>query len=154
MNKLVFIFGFLFILIELTENRILNRIELFQTFNYSIESEYINLANQSIDSIDVLTFNGFNNLKVLRLDNNKLSKLENKLFAGLSQLKEVSLESNNLIQINNDVFVGLNNLELVCLSQNPISNIFPENIKNLCYSNSKCVLKINEKCNQDPLGII
>ena len=130
----------------------LNQSLLLFSFNYSFDSEFIDLSNQSIQAIDLSTFNGFKYLKTLYLEQNHLITLENGLFRGLSQLREIWFESNNLNLIDRNAFVGLTNLELVCLYGNPISNLFPSLVQPLCATNPKCSIKIAEKC--EPLGIL
>jgi Leucine-rich repeat (LRR) protein len=130
----------------------LNKSNLFSIFNYSVNSEFIDLSNQQIESIDVLTFTDLKQLKLLHLENNQLTRIEIGHFKGLSQLREIWLESNSLISIDRNAFVGLNNLELVCMYDNPISNLFPSLLQPLCDSNTRCNLKIKEKCVQ-PLSI-
>lgn len=113
-----------------------------------MESTHIDLKGQSIDEIDLFTFDGLNRLEILNLEDNKLIKIEKNLFNGLNQLKLLSLESNKIIEIDKTVFNGLDNLELVCLNNNPVSNMFPTLLTSLCETNSKCDLKISQKCNE------
>jgi len=130
----------------------LNRSNLFSKFNYTVNSEFIDLSNQQIESIDALTFSDLKQLKLLHLETNQLTRIEIGLFKGLAELREIWLESNSLISIDRNAFVGLNNLELVCIFDNPISSFFPSLVQPLCDSNSRCNLKISEKC-VPPLSI-
>ena len=127
----------------------INQSILIQKYGFKIDSNEIDLSESSIDSMDVNTFKGYNNLEILYLEDNKLKQLEYGLFNHLLNLKELWLESNNIVSIDRNVFVGLNKLEKVCLSDNPISLLFPSNIKPLCDSNPNCSIKINEKCIKD-----
>ena len=122
---------------------------MIQKYGFKIDSNEIDLSESSIDSMDVNTFKGYNNLEILYLEDNKLKQLEYGLFNHLLNLKELWLESNNIVSIDRNVFVGLNKLEKVCLSDNPISLLFPSNIKPLCDSNPNCNIKINENCIKD-----
>jgi Leucine-rich repeat (LRR) protein len=79
----------------------------------------------TIYSIDINKFVGFNKLENLYLED---SKIEYGLFNHLENLKELWLETNNIISIDSNVFVGLNKLENVCLNDNPIILIFPSNV--------------------------
>ena len=124
----------------------LNQNILFSIFNYTIDTEYIDLSDREIDSIDILTFNGMTNLKILHIERNRLTKIENGLFDGQAKLREIWLESNQLLTIERNSFVGLNQLELVCLYENPISSFFPTLVQPLCETNVVCNLKITEKC--------
>ncbi len=134
--------------IDKINGRLLNKTILFETFGYSIESTHIDLNGQSIDEIDLFTFDGLNHLEILNLEDNKITKIEKNLFNGLTQLKLLSLESNKIIEIEKSVFNGLDSLELVCLNDNPVANMFPALLTSLCDTNSKCILKISQKCNQ------
>jgi hypothetical protein len=130
----------------------LNQNILFTMFNYTIDSELVDLNGRDIESIDLLTFNGMKSLKLLHLEYNRLTRIEYGLFSGLTRLREIWLESNQLITIDRNAFVGLNQLELVCLHENPISNFFPTLVQSLCQANLVCNLKIAEKC-VSPLSI-
>ncbi len=124
----------------------LNQTNLINEFGYSINSSVINLSSRSIDSIEVNTFVGFSNLKVLYLQKNKLSRLTEPIFKSIFNLKEVWLEENNIISLSKDSFVGLVNLEKICLNDNPISSLFPASLSTLCSTNPNCEVKITEKC--------
>jgi hypothetical protein len=124
----------------------LNQTNLINEFGYSINSNSINLSSRSIDSIEVNTFVGFSNLKVLYLQKNKLSRLTEPIFKSIFNLKEVWLEENNIISLSKDSFVGLVNLEKICLNDNPISSLFPASLATLCSTNPNCEVKITEKC--------
>jgi Leucine-rich repeat (LRR) protein len=128
----------------------LNKNVLFQKYGYSLDSVYIDLSAQSINSIDSTTFDGFKSLKMLFLDDNKLTELNPHMFENLFQLKEISLESNNIQSLDSNLFSGLDNLEKICLNDNPISKLNNSSeINKLCGSNPKCTVKLNEKCSKD-----
>jgi len=47
-----------------------------EQFGYSKDSMQVDLSESSINTIDLGTFNGLNNLEVLNLEDNKISRLE------------------------------------------------------------------------------
>lgn len=124
----------------------LNQSTLIEQYGYSKDSFQIDLSSSNLDTIDLGTFNGFNNLEVIYLEDNQINRIEKGLFNNLYNLRELWLESNNLISINRNAFEGLNNLELVCLNNNPISTLFPAGLVAICATNLKCVVKTTEKC--------
>ena len=126
----------------------LNQSILIEQLGYSKDSIQIDLSAMSLDSIHLETFNGFNNVEIIYLANNKIRKIEQGIFNNMKNLRELWLESNIINSINRNAFVGLNNLELVCLSNNPISKLFPSSLAIICDTNSKCTVKILEKCIQ------
>jgi len=127
----------------------INQSLLIEKYGFGIDSIEIDLSENSIDNIDINTFNGYNKLEKLYLQENKLKQLDNGLFNHLFNLRELWLETNNIISIDRNVFVGLEKLEKVCLNDNPISQMFPSNVKPLCDTNPICTVKINEKCIRD-----
>ena len=145
-SKLKFLILILLNIVRISKCVHLNQTILFTMFNYTINSELVDLNGRDIESIDLLTFNGMTSLKLLHLEHNRLTQIENGLFNGLTRLREIWLESNKLITIDRNAFVGLNQLELVCLHENPISTFFPTLVQSLCQTNFVCNLKIAEKC--------
>jgi hypothetical protein len=144
-NKLLFFIAILAIASNLIVSKELNKNTLVQ--KYSLDTVYIDLTAQSINSIDSAAFYGFKSLKILYLNDNKLNELNPGLFENLFQLQEIWLESNNIQSLNSNLFSGLNNLEKICLYDNPISKLQESSeINKLCGSNSKCSVKLNEKC--------
>ena len=137
---------YVIISIVFVECRQLNQSILIELYGYSINSFQIDLSGLSFDAIDLGTFVGFNNLEIIYLEDNKISKIEQGLFNDVRNLRELWLESNNINSINRNAFVGLNSLELVCLDNNPISTLFPNSLATICETNSKCKVKIFEKC--------
>ena len=123
----------------------LNQEVLIETYGFNINSVEIDLSDQNINEIDVDTFNGFNNLEILNLEGNLITRLDN-IFIGLLNLRELWLQSNRIISVDFNIFVGLNKLEKVCFGDNPISEMYPERIKQFCSSNPKCVIYADEKC--------
>ena len=137
------------VIIQLASSIGLNQSLLIQKYGFDINSVEIDLSERSIDTVEINTFKGYNNLERLHLEENKIKQLEYGLLNHLVNLKEVWLESNNIVSIDRNVFVGLNKLEKVCLNDNPISQMFPGNIKPLCDTNPFCTIKKNEKCMRD-----
>jgi Leucine-rich repeat (LRR) protein len=137
------------VIIQLASSIGLNQSLLIQKYGFDINSVEIDLSERSIDTVEINTFKGYNNLERLHLEENKIKQLEYGLLNHLVNLKEVWLESNNIVSIDRNVFVGLNKLEKVCFNDNPISFMFPNNIKPLCDTNPFCTIKINEKCIRD-----
>ena len=123
----------------------LNQGVLIETYGFDINSVEIDLGDQNINEIDIDTFNGFNNLEILNLEGNLITRLDN-VFIGLLNLRELWLQSNRIISVDFNIFVGLNKLEKVCFVDNPISEMYPERIKQFCSSNPKCVIYVDEKC--------
>ena len=149
-NNLVVFIVYITIGSNLIACKDLNKNVLVQKYGYSLDSVYIDLSAQSINSIDSTTFDGFKSLKILFLDDNKLTELNPHLFENLFQLKEISLESNNIQSLDSNLFSGLNSLEKICLNDNPISKLNNSlEINKLCGSNPKCTVKLNEKCSKD-----
>ena len=134
------------LVVEAVLSKPLNKYILNEEFGYEEDSVTIDLSLRNIDSIDLSTFNEYLKLEVLHLEENKLTKLENGLFNNLVSLRELWLESNNIVSIDRNIFNGLNSLELVCISNNPTSVLFPNQVASLCHNNSKCEIKISEKC--------
>ena len=58
-------------------------------YDYSKDSYQIDLSRLSLDTIDLGTFAGFNNLQLLFLENNKITKIEQGMFNGLSSFREL-----------------------------------------------------------------
>ncbi len=127
----------------------INRTLLFEKYRFNVDSVVIDLSENSIDNIDINTFQGYSKLEKLFLQDNKIKTLEYSLFNNLENLKELWLENNNIISIDRNIFMGLNKLEKVCLNENPISLMFPNNIKPICDNNPNCKIKLNEKCTKD-----
>ena len=141
-----FIILFAFTVVQKTVSISINQNILIDKYGYVFDSVLIDLSDENIDNIDIDTFKGYNKLEKLYLEGNKLKQINNGLFNNLTSLRELWLESNNIVAISKDIFVDLNNLEKVCFSNNPISILFPSKIKDLCYTNPNCTIKINEKC--------
>lgn len=123
----------------------LNQDVLIETHGFSINSVEIDLTDKNITEIDINTFNGFNNLEILNLEENLITRLDN-VFIGLLNLRELWLQSNRIISVDFNIFVGLNKLEKVCFDDNPISEMYPERLRQFCSSNPKCVIYVDEKC--------
>jgi hypothetical protein len=140
---------FLTCLLHQTYTANINQGLLIEKYGFSMDSDEIDLCENSIDNIDINTFKGYNKLEKLYLEEKKLTQIECGLFNHLSNLRELWLESNNIVLINKNVFVGLNKLEKVCLNNNPISALFPSNLRPLCEPNPNCIIKINEKYIKD-----
>lgn len=147
--NIIKIYIFLSFILHQTFSVRINQGLLIEKYGFSIDSDEIDLSENSIDNIDINTFKSYNKLEKLYLEENKLTQIEYGLFNHLSNLRELWLESNNIVLINRNVFLGLNKLEKVCLNNNPISAMFPSNVKPLCESNPNCIIKINEKCIKD-----
>jgi len=124
----------------------LNQNILFNHFGYSIESRVIDLSSQNIDTIDNNTFSGMIYLEKLYLHKNNIVTIERSFFKDLKNLKELWLESNKITRFDKDYLIGLEDLKLVCFKDNPVNELFPNKIKNMCYSNPNCNVKINEYC--------
>lgn len=66
----------------------LNQDVLIETYGFNINSVEIDLSDQTINEIDIDTFNGFKNLEILNLEGNLITRLDN-LFIGLLNLREL-----------------------------------------------------------------
>lgn len=139
-------------LIGISNSKILNKTILLEKYGYSTDAVHIDLSEQSISSIDLATFDGFNKLEILHLEDNKLMKIESGLFDGLKNLREIWLETNNIVSLDKNIFEGSFNLELVCFYDNPISFLFPDSLAKICVNNLKCVIKILEKCSKKSMN--
>jgi Leucine-rich repeat (LRR) protein len=101
-----------FLLIGNILSKTLNKSILIDEFGYATDSVLIDLSFESIDSIDLNTFNEYVKLEELYLQENKLSKLEAGLLSNLVNLRQLWLESNFLVSIDKNIFNGLNDLEI------------------------------------------
>lgn len=148
-------FEYLFICLSFLLNSIIsieiNQTILFRKYGHSFNSEFINLTDQNIDSINVDTFKGLNKLEILYLEKNNLRYLDSSLFKDLVNLKEIWLENNRIVSVDKNIFEGLTNLEIVCLKNNPISDAFPTFIQQLCKYTSKCTVQIAKNCVKKPI---
>jgi Leucine-rich repeat (LRR) protein len=83
--------------------------------------KYLNLANNSISTIDKGSFDSLSNLEYLSLASNKISNLDHiDLFKNLLNLKDLNLSLNSIEILNENLFSNLNKLVTIDLSFNRI----------------------------------
>jgi Leucine-rich repeat (LRR) protein len=148
---IIYIFS-TFNILQLASSVFINQSILIEKYGFGIDSIEIDLRENSIDSIEINTFKGYDRLEKLFLEDNKLRQVEYGLLNHLSNLKELWLESNNIVSVDRNILDGLDKLEKVCFNNNPISLMYPNKIKPLCDTNPNCYIKINEKCIKDNLS--
>ncbi|XP_019620927.1 PREDICTED: slit homolog 2 protein-like [Branchiostoma belcheri] len=85
--------------------------------------EELDLDNNQITDIEVGSFDGLENLRLLFLYRNALEKLASGLFKGMTNLLQIYLSSNNITTVEDGAFEGLENLQLIQLHENKIEEI-------------------------------
>ncbi len=70
--RVIIVTLFITIVLKLTSGAIVNQTVLFQKYGYNKDSNLINLRELSIETIDVNTFQGLNNLQIIYLGKNIL----------------------------------------------------------------------------------
>ncbi|XP_063902125.1 leucine-rich repeat-containing protein 15-like isoform X4 [Zophobas morio] len=86
---------------------------------------YLNLAHNSIRSVDNEVFAGLTSLLTLELQGNQLTTVDRQYFVGLEMLSYLDLSENFLVSLEKDLFKDLKNLKHLCLNGNHIHDIPP-----------------------------
>ena len=98
-----------------------NRENLAQLCSCNIfTTEFIDLYQKGVSSVDPNTFRGLINVKRIRLDGNQLTSVDESLYKGLINLIWIDLDKNQLTSLPPGLFNGLINLEILDLYSNKI----------------------------------
>ncbi|XP_025091011.1 G-protein coupled receptor GRL101-like [Pomacea canaliculata] len=84
---------------------------------------YLNLKNNKLHILTNGTFQGLSNLRTLFLEGNEIGTIVPHAFVGLASLTSLDLSKHRLSKIPQNAFVGLRNLHVLSLSQNLIDTI-------------------------------
>lgn len=85
--------------------------------------ESLKLENVKINSIDDISLQNCQYLKILSLNNNKIREIPQRLFSENSELLEIAITSNQLDTLHDDTFEMQDNLKNLILSNNKISSL-------------------------------
>ncbi|KAJ8948183.1 hypothetical protein NQ318_010456 [Aromia moschata] len=105
--------------------------------------KYLNLRNNSIETIDLKAFNSMKKLTQLDLSTNQLKIIINNIFSELENLDILSLNRNQIFHVQPEAFSGLINLRYLYLNNNVLKkleeNMFNHlvNLKILYLENNK-----------------
>lgn len=89
------------------------------------------LRNNSIDTMDTMSFNGVKRLVQLDLSSNFLRILTNNVFSDLENLDVLNLNMNNIFYIQPEAFTNLINLKYLYLNHNSLKKLEPNIFKHL-----------------------
>ncbi|XP_077984302.1 uncharacterized protein LOC144438947 [Glandiceps talaboti] len=106
-------------------------------------TEYLDLSNNRIETIEHVKLRDLSNLKTLYLSNNRIADVQNSPFRDLSALQSLDLRSNLMSGLRNDVFTGLNMVKTVDLSSNRIANL-PEDVFSDVTEITHLMMQVNE----------
>lgn len=94
--------------------------DAFKSFR---DMKYLDLQNNSINSIAEGAFGGLENLNRLLLRDNNIKSLSMEMFTGLKNLTFLDLTNVSITTLPKGMFSSLSNLETLYLSSNPLSDI-------------------------------
>ena len=97
-------------------NQVTNLVQLSSITN-------LNLASQSLSSLQINDFAGLSQLETLNLNNNQLTNLPSVVFDDLANLQRLSLHNNRLASLPSGVFDKFANLQCLTLSNNRLSSL-------------------------------
>lgn len=83
--------------------------------------EFLKLENVKINSIDEISLQNCQYLKILLLNNNEIREISQRLFSENSELHEIHIISNQLETLHDETFEMQENLKQLILSNNKIS---------------------------------
>lgn len=111
---------------------------------------FIDLSSSGIQILKKFAFGKFFLLKMLVLRNNSIDTMDTMSFNGVKRLVQLDLSSNCLRIITNNLFSDLENLDVLNLNMNNIFYIQPEAFTNLInlkylYLNHNCMTKLEAK---------
>eukprot|EP00106_Octopus_bimaculoides_P015960 XP_014783402.1 PREDICTED: leucine-rich repeat-containing protein 15-like [Octopus bimaculoides] len=95
----------------------------FVPLNIPIDTKYLNLDNNNIQSLESTPFQNLKMLTRLSLRDNQISSIDEKTFKELPQLSALYLQRNYLHSLNPGTFSGASNLRDLDLSRNTLSDI-------------------------------
>ncbi|XP_026551886.1 leucine-rich repeat and immunoglobulin-like domain-containing nogo receptor-interacting protein 1 [Pseudonaja textilis] len=97
---------------------------------------FLDLSQNSIQSLEKNDFKNFSCLQALNISQNNINKIEDGAFIHTSHLEFLNLSVNQLQFLSSSMFDGLMNLTTLLLARNKISKINPSAFANL--ENLKC----------------
>jgi Leucine-rich repeat (LRR) protein len=113
-------------------NNVANRKWLMHSKHNLHNRTKIDLSYKNITSIDQQTFQGLNQLSIIKLSDNRIELL-NPVFNGLINLTEIYLQFNEIKELNPKVFNGLNRLKILNLHDNKLETLHSEIFQGKCY---------------------
>ncbi|CAK1584858.1 unnamed protein product [Parnassius mnemosyne] len=105
---------------------------IFSSFS---QMQYLNLKNNRLHTLNILCFEGINNLQRLQLGHNEIVDI-NSSFLRFKDLQELSLEHNRIERILSRDFQNLFNLNKLYLSNNNISYIEKSSFDKMTFLNT------------------
>ena len=93
------------------------------SFTDLIKLKYLDLSQNSIDSLPHNAFHSLNTLNALNMSDNKLASLPHTVFHGLSSLTVLDLSQNQLTNFPSDAFKDLTKLTHLYLQDNKLKNM-------------------------------
>lgn len=109
-----------------------NRLTIFNlTSSVRAQLMQLDLAANSIDRIDDVTFADMPALRDLNLSGNSISRLFNNAFSHLTSLSHLSLQTNNLTFISSEAFRSLPHLQVLHLDNNSLTSLSPFALRNM-----------------------
>lgn len=102
----------------------------FDTFEGAENLEVLRLSNNDLKQLQSLIFHVMRNLKTLDLGRNKIERIESETFDGLHNMERLYLSDNNLKSLPPDVFRPLNRLLSLSLENNQISFLSDDTFRN------------------------
>lgn len=113
---------------------------------------YLDLSENSIESIGHLNINSLSNLKELSLAKNHLNQLDESDFENFEHLEVLNLAGNRLTNLLGDYFVNNNRLQSIDLSNNKLmtikSDIFDnaEKLRTIKLAGNECIDRNYDGC--------
>ncbi|GAB1860996.1 Protein toll [Camponotus japonicus] len=96
-------------------------------FNHTPQLQWLELADNNLQSIELGTFGNLKNLTLLNLWQNHLTELQSGIFDELVALQSLDLNRNDIIDLPKDIFAKLKNLKILNLSLNNFTYL-PRNL--------------------------
>ncbi len=116
---------FIFFKGNMGNNNVANRKWLMHSKHNLRKRTKIDLSYKNITSIDQQTFQGLDQLSIIKLSDNRIELL-NPVFNGLINLTEIYLQFNEIKELNPKVFNGLNRLKILNLHDNKLETLHSE----------------------------
>ena len=99
--------------------------------NISSSTTYIDLRNNSINSLNQSSFSGLSNVTTILLSNNNISEISSHTFQDQANLTYLDLGFNQIKSVDGDMWRGKENLKILRLTGNPLENITSQAFSNL-----------------------